>query len=1030
MIRTTTAVRRGLVAALAVLAAATAELPQTAVADGGPPAGESVIAPVQPVGPGGPAVIGAAAHGYLTEDTWTADGSAQYAWQPDNGTVTTIADSPYGAPDVTQSGDGRTWVSQMVPATAPSTSPPSHMELRVFDVATATWATYPIVDGYDTERVVPTATGWALLAQATDARNGILHLLTPAGAGRFTDRAVSDWPADARWMSGQIAAVPGAVELTYNDGSHLHAGVIDTDTASLADSVLEAGEPAGSYHLLLDRDHFGYAAENTVRVYDRTDPQAPPAVLTVPGTPSWSVHIDTVLAGDAVIALRQSATLVDGTPDPAYSLPLDGGPVRTLLDDAATLLPSADGGAIVNARTGTESWATFRIPADGTGPVVLRPFSTFRPQPAGLSLARGRLTRVETAARPGFSAHLEFADVGTGAVPAPGASATEATMPGLQTGAMHDCAGGARCEILTDDGGADGPFYLTDYYGGDMVVTKDGGNHARLSSSHGHIVSVADDRVLYDSGSSNRQVVLDFRYNLPEVVVDRPITAAALWGATLWSATSTTGVLTSLDLGTTGAKPVSVTTDIPCVPAEMQVLGRWLYWSCGDDGPAGVWDGVAGRSVRVPVGHALLGDGFVVRHAGDQLVLTDVHTGTAQPDRTVAQLPAGPYPDDRNITWTLDKYRGFLAYGDAAGATHIVPSGVPESPLGVTRAPVSPLKGVGPLNWRPTWLMTGPVASWRVDLRRTGSTTVVKSFSGSVARDAISLTWDGRDSNGWLIGDGTYTWTLTATPDDTGLPASSSGTVNFDAVAHPRDYDEDGIGDLFAMTSAGRLDERVGTSSGGINSGPRGVLQFPVNTTVVPVGDLTKDGANDLLVRDAAGKLWLNSGVSATHTALIGAGWNIYDVLTSPGDLNGDGRPDLLARTPSGDLYLYAGTSTGKFAPRVKIGFGYQIYSAVVGVQDLTGDGAGDVLARDRSGVLWRYDADGRGGLRARVRIGAGWNVYNAVVGVGDLNGDGRSDLVARDGNGDLWRYSGLGNGQFAARVKIGWAWQAYKSLV
>ncbi|GHI43724.1 FG-GAP repeat domain-containing protein [Streptomyces violascens] len=153
-------------------------------------------------------------------------------------------------------------------------------------------------------------------------------------------------------------------------------------------------------------------------------------------------------------------------------------------------------------------------------------------------------------------------------------------------------------------------------------------------------------------------------------------------------------------------------------------------------------------------------------------------------------------------------------------------------------------------------------------------------------------------------------------------------------------------------------------------SHPPSAPGWPTTSRYVPAGDLTNDGNNDLLVRDASGQLTRYDGAtnkpfapSGPHLAL-GAGWNAYDQLTVPGDLTGDTRPDLLARTPSGDLYMYADNGAGQFKDPVKIGFGWGIYNTVVGAGDLNGDGFGDLLARDTSGVLWRYDGNGRGNLR------------------------------------------------------------------
>ena len=56
----------------------------------------------------------------------------------------------------------------------------------------------------------------------------------------------------------------------------------------------------------------------------------------------------------------------------------------------------------------------------------------------------------------------------------------------------------------------------------------------------------------------------------------------------------------------------TLTTDAGCAPTELQALGRWLYWNCGDK--AGVYDRTAKKSVPVPADEAKLGDGYVVTH--------------------------------------------------------------------------------------------------------------------------------------------------------------------------------------------------------------------------------------------------------------------------------------------------------------------------------------------------------------------------------------------------------------------------------
>ncbi|MFI1394704.1 FG-GAP-like repeat-containing protein [Streptomyces sp. NPDC020681] len=268
----------------------------------------------------------------------------------------------------------------------------------------------------------------------------------------------------------------------------------------------------------------------------------------------------------------------------------------------------------------------------------------------------------------------------------------------------------------------------------------------------------------------------------------------------------------------------------------------------------------------------------------------------------------------------------------------------------------------------------------------------------------------------------------------TQLRAATTAPVAPKPLPKWRDFSGDGRGDLLALTSGGTLAVRTGTGTGGLATGVS-ATGWPSSSLIVPLGDLSGDKCNDLLVRNSSGVLARHDGSCGKAFSpsgpklVIGSGWNIYNTLTSPGDLTGDGRADLLARTPAGELYLYADDGVGKLKGRVKIGPGWQIFNTVVGVGDLNGDEVGDLLARDAAGVLWRYDGTGKGTLKARVKVGSGWQIYNSVTGVGDITGDGKADLVARDAAGVLWRYNGTGAGTFAARVRIGPGWQMYKSL-
>ncbi|MEU1467326.1 FG-GAP-like repeat-containing protein [Streptomyces sp. NPDC005761] len=526
----------------------------------------------------------------------------------------------------------------------------------------------------------------------------------------------------------------------------------------------------------------------------------------------------------------------------------------------------------------------------------------------------------------------------------------------------------------------------------------------------------------------------------PSVIVSRPIRAASVWGATLWSATTVKGVMTAQDLKT---KQITrtISTGLPCVFKELQAVGRWVYWSCGPTGQAGVWDVTAGRSIEVPRGEALIGDGYLVQHdrSTGKLMLTGFQDGTANDTHPIGEVPDTA---ERGVTWTVDRFGGPVAYIAADQGVYLASSGVARQPVAVIETEASAMTGwANP--WKATWLTSRPAASWKIVIRNKATGTLVRTVTGLPNAGGVSgsATWNGRNEKGGYVPNGAYVWTLSAEPlDGKGPDGSTSGTVNLTGgAAVARDFvRRDGFGDLLAFTSTGFSEFRAGTGTGRVDSHEPGSLDWygaDAVTEAVPFDDVSGDRCNDVLVRVGSGELRVYKPTcggalfrTTAHTR-VGLGWNVYDELTSPGDLTGDGRADVIARERStGYLYVYESTGTGAFRARVKIGTGWKGY-LLAGAGDLNGDGKGDLLARDTAGVLWRYAGTGKGTLATRVRVGGGWQGYNSLVGVGDISGDGRADLLARDTSGVLWSYKGDGKGLFSARVRVGGGWQAYSRL-
>ncbi|MCU7731066.1 DUF1906 domain-containing protein [Actinoplanes sp. KI2] len=180
---------------------------------------------------------------------------------------------------------------------------------------------------------------------------------------------------------------------------------------------------------------------------------------------------------------------------------------------------------------------------------------------------------------------------------------------------------------------------------------------------------------------------------------------------------------------------------------------------------------------------------------------------------------------------------------------------------------------------------------------------------------------------------------------------------------------------------------------------------------VVRIGDLNRDGKEDLVARQTNGDLWFYPGTGSGlgTRKKIATKWTGYREITGVGDFNRDGYPDLVAIGGSA-LYLFPGKSGTTLGSRVQIGVGWAGMTELTGIGDLTKDGYPDLVARDSAGTLWVYRGN-KTKLAGNIKIGSGWNGYRDLVGVGDYDRDGTVDLaaVSKSDNG-LWLFLG-GNG-------------------
>ncbi|MGW0945857.1 FG-GAP-like repeat-containing protein [Streptomyces sp. NPDC002623] len=1011
---------RGVVAALAVLAVTTGPLPlaapaAAAAADGNtstPLAAEKVFQSDRYV-PRRDLTHSAGPSGYLHAQ----EGRSGYLWTSyDTGTTTEL-----GALSQTA-----------IPGSLGSSSD------IVADVVSRTGKVVlrDLAAGTTTDVVVTHGTYWAtygahVLTQARDADgNRVLWLY---GGGAPSDGTLVDgWPTGITANFTVLGGDSGTAVVSYALDGARHLALVDLAAAKVTADVTVAAAPTA---VALSPDRLvWYAYGATAHVLDRADLSAAETTVTLPGTEGTP---QLGIAGRWLVVARSlpssPGNLVDKSGEPLRAVPLAGGDAVTLLRHANTsVTPTPDGGLLVVGGADSGHWAVRKVTDTGTDLPTLTEVTAVPPVAARidrLSLQNGTLATDE--ADSSFLAAYY-----TRPVSADGTPGTPVWRTWKHEQAGPYATGDGRAVEFVADANPDV---------GSSVASIDRSETAvgfYLPSASGSVLDVTGRYAVVNGSSPARQYVGDLGvYTDLRPIVTRSVTAASVWGTQLWTPGATAGTVTAKDLKT-GKATATVSTGAPCVPKELQAVGRWIYWSCGATAAAGVWDLTAKKNISVPSGEALLGDGYLVRHdtSAGALLLTAFADGAAT-TREIGDLAAGE-ADLRGVTWTVDKFGGPAAYVDADHRVHLVPSGVPTQPLDAIESDTSVAADASWWQWR--GLLSKPAASWTATLTSKATGQVVRTYSGGEVDGTLTARWDERDTAGSLVPNGTYTFTLTARPaDGSGKPLTLSRPVNVStgtAVRH--DFTSsgsktpDGIGDALTLSPSGVLGYRPSNGAGGLNAAIS-ASGWPSTVTLVPFGDLNGDRRNDILVRFGTGELRAyrtqrgQAFTPGTPHVSLGTGWNQYNVLTSPGDITGDGLADLIARKAStGELFLYKGTSAGKLSARIRIGTNWSVYKKIVGVGDLDGDGRGELLVQNKANTLWRYDGNGVGGFSSGVKVAAGWGAsYNLVAGIGDITGDGRSDIIARDTSGTVWRYPGNGKGSFGARVKIATGWGTYKGI-
>ncbi|MEU3843447.1 hypothetical protein AB0E88_25825 [Streptomyces sp. NPDC028635] len=609
-----------------------------------------------------------------------------------------------------------------------------------------------------------TAVAYRMVTQPDGTRTPeSTHLLSlrPDGTTRDLTLTGPDGVAFDRVIGGDESSV--VVATTARDGQR-RIGIASTQTGRV--EALTPPVPQSYENVKLSPAHLVvYSGKNGVHdilAFSRKDLSAPATV--VPGNRidpvDYTKNHGFAIVGDWLV--YSYARTLEG-------VPISGGPAVTLLPETFSA-PAAgpDGTAAAMGGSDPVRWGVQHIAPDDSGRPVARLVKPL-PNPArveGVALAQGRLSVVDDSDDTPFE---YVRTLGASGTPAAGERSRLTDVP-LRACADDD----VDCAEYRALG--DGRFErrIGGYY---VVNGPERGDFRSAWLGAGRLVDIDGEYLVHDAADAkNKQQVYSFTEE--RVVKERAATAAALWGSWLWTPGTAQGTLSAEDL-TTGKQVETADAATPCVPKELQAVGRWLYWSCGANGPAGVYDRDTKATQPVPAGEALLGDGYVVTHdiAAAQLVLTGADR--AHPvSRVVGALPATGV-SQRHIRWSVDRFGGHVAYVDADEQVHVVPTGIAAQPLSVLhRTAATSLAAGEPGADLVSLLLNKPAGAWTVTARHTTTGRTFDVGSGTDARGLLRVRWTGKDTAGQLMPNGQYTWTLTAAPaDGTGPALRQSGTV-------------------------------------------------------------------------------------------------------------------------------------------------------------------------------------------------------------------------------------------------------------
>ncbi|MFJ9578602.1 FlgD immunoglobulin-like domain containing protein [Streptomyces sp. NPDC101191] len=701
------------------------------------------------------------------------------------------------------------------------------------------------------------------------------------------------------------------------------------------------------------------APAKRLSVWDLTgDLSAPTAEITLPEAPP---------EGAALVGQEFLTRVKDQRGDDPYALyPLAGGAPRPAFD-AAEVVPTPDGGvlATVTGAEGQPAVHKVTFPENGSAPVLTQVYETpdTVAQTRRFAIAQGVLNASEHSGLDAGGYNDLYGRVTTRELTVSGELAAG---PKTDRGYEHESPTPGRCSpecvpvIPTGDGrlvfyAYPGNLHVADEGQGmdDAVWTDTDVDYPSGYQAEGRYAA-------YRASSYPSPGLVNEVYDLDakKVVFRRDLGTrqTSLHGATLWTESTVTGTVDAIDVRTgTARRTVKLAG---CDLTGLQVVGSFAYWKCASGSGVKNLDTLANVSLPAHTG-ALLGDGYLAHEKGGTVSVTPLRGGGAT--RAVGTV-ADSRPD---YGWTVDRFGGHVGLVDADQNIHVVPTGVPASPLRLLDAEETTTvdRRAAKPTWAAKWWLSKPAASWKIDVRDSAG-TVVRTLEGGEARGLVKPDWDGKDAAGNALPDGLYDWTLSAAPADGVGPAlTRSGDV-----ALVRGQSTLATGRYEPVTPTRLMDTRSGTGVPKAKLGADGT----VTLTVTGKGGVPAKGVSAVVLNVTATNATAATFVSAypygtTRTSAsnlnVVAGRTVPNLVVVPvkdGKVtfyNRNGSLDLIADvagyyTLSGKGSLYEpvtparlmDTRSGTGVPKAKLGADKTVTLTVTGKGGVPADGVTAVV--------------------------------------------------------------------------------------